>query len=261
MLKTDYQLNYILNYLSFKDVPMIKFEVGITQTTFLVHLELLCSASPYFKAALTKGFLEAYKKSMKIPEDDPDQFEFLVQWLYTKKLNLPDPDINEARDERYLQLCDLYILADKYRILGMKNHIIDYLFMMLPKKPARRSGVVKPIPKAPRMMVIVHVYKNTMNACTLRRLLVAWYVSTIDFWGSYHENMTHEILCTLPEFSADLVIAMTNNIPFPMEKDPMKGDSSAFHDKDPEEKGITSNPPNDKKRKHDSIVSFTFSKS
>ena len=243
---------------------MIKFEVGITQTTFLVHLDLLCSASPYFKAALTKGFLETHKKSMEIPEDDPDQFELLVQWLYTKKLDLPNPDTDEAHEERYLQLCNLYVLTDKYRMMGMNNYIIDRFFMMLPKKPAPHSPIskpsFKPVLKSPQTKVIIYIYKNTTNDCTLRKLLVAWFVSIIKHYQLSPQNTAHNFLCTLPEFSADLVIAMTNKLSHTKEKDPMTGGSSAFHDKDPEEKGIASNPPNDKKRKHDSIVSSNSSK-
>lgn len=244
---------------------MIKFEVGVTQTTFFVHLNLLCSASPYFKAAFTNGFLEAQQKSMKIPEDDPDTFEILVRWVYTKKLDLPNPGTDEAHDERYLQLCKLYVLTDKYRMMGMKNYIIDRIFMMLPKQPPRQSPIskpsFKPLLKPPSAHVMLYIYKNTTNDCTLRKLLVAWFVSIIKCLRLSPQDRAHNFLCTLPEFSADLVIAMTNKISRSTEKDPMKGDSSAFHDKNPEEKGITPNPPNDKKRKHDSIVSSISSKS
>lgn len=222
----DSRLVYPLNFRRFKDIPMVKFEVGDTQSTFHVHLDHLCAASSYFTAAFTKDFLEAQGNFMKLPEDDPDIFELLVRWLYTKELAVPVTDTKEDCNEHYLQLCKLYVSADKYRILALKNYIVDYFFMLKLKLASH------PLYNAPQMNVVYYVYKNTTGSCALRKLLIAWNVWHVDLkW--YSGDGVHGLLCDLPEYSADLVIAMAEKARGTTTKFLFRRDTSVLHETDP----------------------------
>ncbi|PPJ52933.1 hypothetical protein CBER1_11495 [Cercospora berteroae] len=53
------------------------------QTQFLVHKELLTSASPFFAAALNSTFAEGMEQTVRLPEEKPESFEWFLQWLYT----------------------------------------------------------------------------------------------------------------------------------------------------------------------------------
>jgi len=56
---------------------------------FYVHADLLLNISPFFRAAfeakqLGYAFQEAATGTMRLPEERPDDFRFLLQWLYWK---------------------------------------------------------------------------------------------------------------------------------------------------------------------------------
>ena len=114
----------------FSDVPMVTLLVGEAEVPFHVHMDILCRASPVFKSAFMGEFAEASERSMTLPDDDPDAFESLVQWIYFKKYKV-DPaavrDSVEKTQELYMNLVDTYVLADKYNVLDLKNEIMDQL--------------------------------------------------------------------------------------------------------------------------------------
>lgn len=57
--------------------------------TYMVHKELLTSASPFFAAALTSTFAEGLDQTVRLPEEKPEIFEWFLQWLYTGSLTVP----------------------------------------------------------------------------------------------------------------------------------------------------------------------------
>lgn len=65
---------------------MVSISVGPHEKKFDVHKELLCSVSDFFSAALNGGFKEAEAGAVKLPEQDPDTFQYFVHWLYAGKL-------------------------------------------------------------------------------------------------------------------------------------------------------------------------------
>jgi len=108
-------------------MPIVTLLLGKAKVPFHVHLKTLCDASPVFNAAFNGGFSENSKRSMKLPEDDPEVFERLVEWLYCKVFDLPH-FVRKARDDAqiiYMHLARLYVAADKYGIIGLKNEVVD----------------------------------------------------------------------------------------------------------------------------------------
>ena len=61
------------------------------ETKYLVHKELITSASPFFAAALNSTFAEGMDQTVKLPEEKPEIFEWFLQWLYTGTLKTPAP--------------------------------------------------------------------------------------------------------------------------------------------------------------------------
>lgn len=59
------------------------------ETKYLVHKELLTSASPFFAAALNGTFAEGLDQEVRLPEEKPEIFEWFLQWLYTGTLKTP----------------------------------------------------------------------------------------------------------------------------------------------------------------------------
>lgn len=129
------------------------------ETKYLIHKELLTSASPFFAAALNSTFAEGMDQTVRLPEEKPEIFEWFLQWLYTGTLKTPVPrcnnisngiptgpiapsmqspseltayDIRSDGDLRnsqgspkYFLLLDLYALSDRLLTTQLSNHILS----------------------------------------------------------------------------------------------------------------------------------------
>lgn len=130
--------------------------------TYLIHKELLTSASPFFAAALNSTFAEGLDQTVRLPEEKPEIFEWFLQWLYTGSLTLPlpawqgpahlpphlmhshpntsswtaaalaqsspttDGDLrNHAGSPKYFLLIDLYGLSDRLLTSPLSNHVLS----------------------------------------------------------------------------------------------------------------------------------------
>lgn len=124
---------------------------------YLVHKELLTSASPFFAAALNSTFAEGLDQTVRLPEEKPEVFEWFLQWLYTGSLTthaagvhyshmptmppLPsmmppsqyvmadaraDGDLRNVQGSpKYFLLIDLYGLSDRLLTPELNNHILN----------------------------------------------------------------------------------------------------------------------------------------
>ncbi|KAL8817304.1 MAG: hypothetical protein Q9223_003840 [Gallowayella weberi] len=93
---------------------------------FLVHRELFCAISPFFAAALNPAynFRESNSSSLALPTARPCDFEYLVQWIYTRTLTHEEV---AGPHPAYFRLIRLWILADELQVEGCKNAIVDFM--------------------------------------------------------------------------------------------------------------------------------------
>ena len=83
------------------------------------------------------------------------------------------------------------------------------------------------------MDVITYVYNNTTEKSSFRKLIVAWYTWNIDFkW--YKDENTRDVFLKLPEFTADLAIALALKAGYNV-RNPLESLSSNYHEKPAEE--------------------------
>lgn len=62
---------------------IVHIAVGPKKELFRLHKGLLCSASPFFRAALEGKFVESKTQAIDMPEEDVVMFRYLQMWLYT----------------------------------------------------------------------------------------------------------------------------------------------------------------------------------
>ncbi|PYH83232.1 hypothetical protein BO82DRAFT_400626 [Aspergillus uvarum CBS 121591] len=100
---------------------MVHIDEGADETPFDVHVELLCSCSPYFNSLLSNR-TEKHIPSDPIysSNDDPDVFAELLGWVYSGDTSIDLPSRN-----RISFLLRLWILAAKYQIVELQNHVIE----------------------------------------------------------------------------------------------------------------------------------------
>ncbi len=201
--------------LRFRDVATVSLYVGQEKAAFQVHMNLLCTISTFFKAAFSSEFSEAAERSMHLEEDDVNIFERFVAWLYTKRYDLSCM----GKDQRYMELAKLYVLADKYDVSRLKNGIIDQLFEL-------HEASCRP----PSHHVVTYVYNNSTMKSSFRKLLVGWAAWHIDF-GWFSKESTPECLLEVPEYAADLAIALGKRLHRPALQSPFtKGRSFYYED-------------------------------
>ena len=90
---------------------------GEQREPYEIHKDILCHASPFFAAAFNKdhNFTEGASGNVEFPEIRSDEFEYLIQWTYTKTLMSEEFDVKKPS---FFRLVRLYILAE-YLQIGM----------------------------------------------------------------------------------------------------------------------------------------------
>ncbi|KAL9598931.1 MAG: hypothetical protein Q9219_004197 [cf. Caloplaca sp. 3 TL-2023] len=192
--------------LSFGNDPTVTILVGPDKICFHVHKNLLCHASKFFEAAFNGNFKENLGE-LQLPEDDVPAFEYFMQWLYTRKIEVSwSEDVNEALS-LYATLINVGILADKYGIIPLLNSIMEVLFNAV-KFDA--NPVILCV-RVPETEIIDHVYQKTTAGSQLRRFIVA-----CDVWFGdiewYKEEDCARWLATIPEFAADTIGVVLSRI-------------------------------------------------
>ncbi|KAK3683026.1 hypothetical protein LTR37_020644 [Vermiconidia calcicola] len=170
------------------------------ETKYLIHKELLTSASPFFAAALNSTFAEGMDQTVRLPEEKPEIFEWFLQWLYTGTLKTPAPrcnyigtsngatsvphvpvlpsmhtlseltdyDIrtdgdlrNSQGSPKYFLLLDLYALSDRLLTTPLSNHILSTI--------ARLSESTNSVPTPSDTWIL---YDNIPTSSAMRSLVL-----------------------------------------------------------------------------------------
>lgn len=139
-------------------------KVGSEAKRFLIHKDVLFKQSPYFRAALAEGrWKESQDNTVELDETDPNIFkDFLVEWLYTGKLdeNLADTTCIKG-----------YIFADRYDFPKLRFDVIANLHKIYTKKHPE----IMPAYKA-----IILAFDNLPPTCKLCEFLMDLYGARWD---------------------------------------------------------------------------------
>ena len=145
---------------------------GSNSKTFHIHKPLLCTLSPYFRAACGPNWFQSGCKRVSLTTDDPGLVELIVQWMYTgnfKYYTMEATDFISAlsgrqfRQESVDTLIRLYILADKLQIPVLQDRVITEL---LETNLHRDIGLIH----------IPRIYEELMDGSLLRQLAIDSFV-------------------------------------------------------------------------------------
>ncbi|KAI7365805.1 RNA methylase family protein [Hortaea werneckii] len=214
-------------------------EKGRGQTKYLVHKELLTSASPFFAAALNSTFAEGMEQVVRLPEEKPDSFEWFLQWLYTGSLTTPhntpldahwgfvghppfdhplhnnyvrlqseamarsDGDLrNHQGSPKYFLLIDLYALSDRLLTVPLSNLILSTI--------ARLSEATNSVPTPSDTWLL---YDNIRDNSSLRTLILDLFAyKKTDKLLETHKDEWH------PKFLRELVVKLKRPGPEAIER-------------------------------------------
>jgi hypothetical protein len=143
---------------------VITILVGSEEQSFMVHQDLICDKSRFFKAACSDHWREGQDRVVRLPNIDPIAFKAYCGWVYSGELPkntcTPTSSVGDKVDEQRL-LVDLYILGDKLDDLQMRNQANSQLLdTMHRQRMLCNPGTLK------------RVYASTPPGSLLRRMLV-----------------------------------------------------------------------------------------
>ena len=209
----------------FGNVSTVTLVVGEKKTPFHLHMDILCEASSFFKAAFLGNFKESSEKTMQLTEDDEDTFELFVNWLYGQRYEML-PEVKRDGDEvgvkeRFLPAFRLYVLADKFEVFKLKSLIIEALFAGL--------AVAK---WCPSEASVAYAYEHTTQCSGLRKILADFHGWKVRL-GWYQLPDGQAFLRQQPDFATDLAVIFTKRIEKGPGYNPFEGDMpEEYKDKD-----------------------------
>ncbi|EXJ60152.1 hypothetical protein A1O7_04304 [Cladophialophora yegresii CBS 114405] len=127
---------------------IISVIVGKQEVEFGIHKGILAAKSPFFEKCFGVGMKEANDNVVKLPEDDPEAFEAVVEWVYATRIPAAKPPPPLVRD---------YVLADKLGMTDLQNAIADTIRL---KRPL------------PRPVHASWTWRITPEGCPLRELIL-----------------------------------------------------------------------------------------
>lgn len=117
--------------------------VGKDETRFVVHQNLICERSDFFRAACEGDWRESSEKVVRLPEADIEPFSIYVAWLYTSNVDASSELLinqgpkyvtaldNTDRELILERLTDAYLLGDMLQDVKFRNALVDEVMALV----------------------------------------------------------------------------------------------------------------------------------
>lgn len=169
--------------------------VGEDEIPFGLQKNFLCAKSSYFREKLA-GRDDDVEYLERLPSCRVEVFGFVQNFLYTGAV-IPDENTLPS----YEILIGVWKLGHELRIDGLCDHTLDAMVEV-------RRAIMR-IPSTP---LLVQVWNDTPEGCSIRKLLLGWaaeYMHTSDFKTEFAKSLPKEVL-------SELVVAMVPSSTSPL---------------------------------------------
>lgn len=133
---------------------------------FHIHESLAVKLSDFFAAAVRKGWKESIKRTVKLPEEDPELFRIFEAFIYSGRV-YSQKDGDEYEDENgrsvsweFGRLMSLWLLGDRLQASAFKDAIVDTLIEKI-----NSEGAVP-------MKSFAAIYEGSVHPSPMKELLV-----------------------------------------------------------------------------------------
>lgn len=110
---------------------------GKKETPFTIHKDILCKASPFFKAACKPEWMRAEDKVIKLPVDDPKVIQMMIYWIYHNEICVVEGDLDwddysceAALESAWGLFAKLYVLGKKYQMPRLQVDAVDAILAL-----------------------------------------------------------------------------------------------------------------------------------
>jgi hypothetical protein len=139
--------------------------IGASKQLFLVHTEVICAKSKFFKAACNKRWFCGKERKVTLPDVEPQVFQHYVTWVYSGRVDISssitkdDPKASKEERQRIVAMhLELYLLGDVLDDVLLRNKAI--------RLPVMDASIL------PRANTVRRVWEKTPENSPVRRLLV-----------------------------------------------------------------------------------------
>jgi hypothetical protein len=162
--------------------------VGSEEELFMIHKDVVCASSKFFKAACSQRWIEGKEKKVTLPEMEPKVFQDYVAWLYSRAYQLQaskgdaDPEVHDALQAAI----ELYLLGDVLDDIRLRNKIVQVL-------------VTDDLELVPGSRTLHQLWARTTPASLLRKMYVVIFTRRVDreefakIVASYPAELVQEI--------------------------------------------------------------------
>jgi BTB/POZ domain len=177
-----------------REIITLKVGKGGQQIEFTVHKDVICEASPFFKAACKPENMKPDSRVIELPEDEPEVIQIMVYWIYHNEICINQQVLKREyegdRDSCVQALttpwglfAQLYIVGKKYKMSSLQNDAIDALL---------DHGIWNTL----TICIIPWVYENTIKGDKLRKLffLMAKRDLNRSHLAQFHNQLSLEFL-------------------------------------------------------------------
>ncbi|KAF7900303.1 uncharacterized protein EAF01_007605 [Botrytis porri] len=189
---------------------MVDLIAGPGEALFRVHKSFICNKISYFDKMFNGGFKEAKENSARFPEDIPESFDILIEWVYSGHIRFYEVEVS-ARPESWNFLC-FYALAEKLGLTQLEDRALDVYRQSCKAKNATFS-----------MDWATRAYQITPQGSALRRYAIqvlVWRFHTQEDLGFNLNDHFIKAMQSDSDIFTDFMLALLKHVKVAIPTDP-----------------------------------------
>jgi hypothetical protein len=169
----------------------VTFVVGKAKETFVVHKAFATSQCQDFERAFNDPLSKEYQsQTMELPSIEPENFGYLVHWLYFKEVDLDDKT-------RVAVFFNLWRMTSAFKIVGLQSYTLRMVREIFPTlDEVEKKDFIK-----------WAYYDAILSRVPLRKLIV-----DMIAWGMEPEKLGELRDGTPPGFWVDVALVMSKHV-------------------------------------------------
>jgi hypothetical protein len=174
--------------------------VGEEEQRFILHQDVVCAKSKFFKAACSKRWREGQEQVVRLPEVKTAVFQAYSTWIYSGEIADGTCTLTNTLTEKgaeHEHLIDLYLLGDRLDDIQLRNEANKKLFASMRKVDA-----------VPGHGITMRVWESTMPGSLLRKMLVDMVILRFS-----RTLFAESVSLYHPEFLQEVAVAAVNAAP------------------------------------------------
>jgi hypothetical protein len=146
--------------------------VGSQEELFVVHKDVICVSSKFFKAACSQRWVEGKEKKVRLPEVEPKIFQSYVAWLYSGdyRMQACKDDTKYVIDSAIDAAIELYLLGDVLDDISFRNKMMEV-------------QVCQDLGRVPCTATLREVWERTPPTSPLRKMYVERFILRVSREG------------------------------------------------------------------------------